>query len=131
MTMTVYEQRARTGESVMDQKDPGWEWDERFDDLGKLDIKSAHNCVLGRRYASQEFYGNLYLGLSGFMIGCDVLGLETSREKQDHGFLGNDKQTEAWVKLIREKREKSFKAMEDWGTAEIESGERTGELVAV
>lgn len=131
MTMTQYEQRSRTGEALLDQKDPGWEWDEEFDDLSQLNIKSANNCVLGKRYASEEFYGNLYLAVSGFMVGCEKLGLETATEKLNHGFLGNDAQTEAWVKLIREKREKSFKAMEDWGTAEVESGERTGELVTV
>jgi hypothetical protein len=133
MAMTLYEQRARTGEVLLDRERPGWEWDEGFDEknLPKLNIKSATCCMLGVLYASEEFFGNLYLGVSGFMIGCEKLGLKTSRQKLDHGFLGNDAQTEAWIKLIREKREKSFKTMEDWGTAEDESGVRTGELVTV
>jgi hypothetical protein len=113
--------RAARGAKLLDKKKPGWEWHEGFDDLASLDISKSCDCVLGKLYEGEAFYGTLYLGQSGFMVGLDELDIGT--RSGDYGFLGGRGQTEAWREIITAKRAEALE--------EIEEGLKTEELATV
>jgi hypothetical protein len=116
----VEKRRAETGAKLLDEKKPGWEWHEGFDDLDRLDISKACDCVGGILFEDQAFYGNLYLGRNGFEVAMDELGLSDGDQRFRHGFLGHQAQTNAWKDLITARRAKAF--------AELEEGLKTEEL---
>jgi hypothetical protein len=69
--------KVRAGATVLDRTSPGW---FRVVSLGRLDIKSLKNCVLG------QVYGDY---MDGLMV---VFGRMHQQEATDHGFdaLGSE-----------------------------------------
>lgn len=116
-------ERARAGERLLDQKDPGWEWDAEFDEglLKTLDIQSGENCILGKRYCREAIYGS-----NGYFIGLDKLGLGSVFPSRLYGFACRKGEAEVltrvWKQLITQKREDALCGLEA-GLEDIRSEE--------
>ena len=87
--MNTIAERLKRGAALLDAKRPGW-WREI--DLGRLDIESACNCIIGQ--------------LGSYMETARSLGLYISLDDWLHGFEGGEypELTDAWRDLIQQRR---------------------------
>ncbi|HZE34072.1 MAG TPA: hypothetical protein VE198_21895 [Actinoallomurus sp.] len=83
MTADTIEARVARGAALLDEKLPGW--DQRID-LGRLNLQSECNCILGQEFADRStspYMAAVFeLGLGNWSAsehGFDLLGEEESR----------------------------------------------------
>jgi len=105
--MNVITERVKRGAALLDEKDPGW-WGGI--DLGKLDLRSKCDCVLGQ-LGAQRFGTTLHPYIDGLSeiarlsplrapdYGFDT-GIDPDNYEQEFAHL-----TEAWRDLITRRRE--------------------------
>lgn len=103
--METMEQRVNRGAALLDEKRPGW-W--KSVDLARLDLNHCERCVLGQLFGDYKEGRSALCLLSGlsnsvkwsFDCGFTLVGPDV-----DCGDEEMEKLTQAWTKLIQQRRE--------------------------
>lgn len=95
--MSTVAERAERGAALLDERRPGW-W--QGIDLGRLDIGSTCNCVVGQVYAAG--------GFGAFTRALYALGVGGWDQDEEHGFDAECSEyaelTAAWRDLVLSRR---------------------------
>ena len=94
----LYRPHVERGAALLDERRPRW-W-ERID-IGRLDIRSPENCILGQVFEEEERAEGPRRGSTPYDYGCEVLNLKCM-EAIEHGFftiLRHHRDKEHWDTL--------------------------------